>query len=66
MTARDFENCEIVAVIEGVMELRVGWNVGNCPSWTGGVARSAGVVVQENFLERPPRLRVFGCCAPFF
>jgi hypothetical protein len=23
--------------------------VGNCPSWTGGVARSAGVVVQEKF-----------------
>jgi len=32
----------------------------HCPSWPGGVARSAGVVVQEVFLEQPPRLRGFG------
>src|SRR5215471_13316115 len=42
---------------------------GNCPSWTGGVARSAGVVVQLNLsphadtnvravIEQPPRLRL--------
>ena len=30
------------------------------PSWTGGVARSAGVVVQEDSMEQPPRLRGFG------
>jgi len=40
--------------------------LGNRPSWTGGVARSGGVVVQEKFLEQPPRLRGLGCCAPFF
>jgi hypothetical protein len=39
-------------------------NQTNCPSWPGGVARSAGVVDQSNFdhifmeLERPPRLRL--------
>ena len=30
------------------------------PSWTGGVARSAGVVAQDIVLEQPPRLRGFG------
>ena len=33
---------------------------GYCPSWPGGVARSAGVVAQEIVLEQPPRLRGFG------
>jgi hypothetical protein len=50
------------AVYEGVNET----GKGHCPSWTGGVARSAGVVVQEKFLEQPPRLHGFGGCAPFF
>ena len=36
------------------------------PSWTGGVARSAGVVAQEIVLEQPPRLRGFGRCRGIF
>ena len=54
---------ESLTVFFIVMEnLSASWNtakkkVGNCPSWTGGVARSAGVVFQEELPGQPPRLR---------
>jgi hypothetical protein len=39
------------------------WN--HRPSWTGGVARSAGVVVQKNSLNHHPFRSIKGCFAMF-